>query len=605
MVKKRIFISHTKADYEKTRMESLLCDILEKDYEVFCSSNPNEGIKSGKKLHQEMDRQLKECDIFMAVVTENYLRSPHCLYEMSVARFLNKEDPIIIYANNHIMKRIGNIADPEWISINLNNDEDIIEGKQRIISSLTINNELQKENIEDFLRLVATITTSSRTFVGMEENMYNDILDYCQKEGIIKFRNGQVYTKEEMISKFAQAKKVYIVSTTGAGLLKTIKEEALIKALGNNAEINIILPDRNSAFCQDVAEAECKQEGFNPVIAEQNRYRIEAEFVATIQYLNEAYCLAEKKYPDGMGSITCYNSRSLLRQTIVLLILDNNRSWGWINATMPPLRTTDTPSIAIWDTNVQKGLDKMVVRHCECLMKIAEDRKATRVIDGKTSAEKLEKSNHEDYWINKMDLAINNMKDSMESSKILIEVAAQHPLDQGRYPNEEFQKRLDTAIRLSLEFERENVWFYVPGSRHKHNNVVDELSLSEAGKNYLLRQGIDESHIYADETNIKYKGDLGVYNSADESYVASRIFNDDSFGRLICVCSPYQTLRKSFYYMEFGLIAECYGVSANAMFHNPVSEYFESLYHTVIEDHSWQDKESETAIQSRKDRKPD
>ena len=77
---------------------------------------------------------------------------------------------------------------------------------------------------------------------------------------------------------------------------------------------------------------------------------------------------------------------------------------------------------------------------------------------------------------------------------------------------------------------------------------------------------------------------------------------DDSFGRLICVCSPYQAMRKSFYYIEFGIIPECYGVSANAMFHDPVSEYFGSLHHTVIEDHSWQDEESEAAINSRKDR---
>ena len=604
MVKKKVFISHTKADYEKTQMESLLCSLLEKNYDVFCSSDPKKGIKSGKKLHEEMNRELKECDVFMAVVTENYLRSPHCLYEMSVARFLKKSN-LIIYVNNHIMERINNIADPEWISINLNNDKDLKEGVQRMMNSFWLREDSQQKNIEDFLRLVANITTSSRAFVGMAEETYNDILDYCQNEGIVKFRNGQAYTKEEMIPKFAQAKKVYIVSTTGAGLLKTIKEEALIKALGNKAEINIILPDRDSAFCQDVAEAECKREGFNPIIAEQNRYRIEAEFVATIQYLNEAYCLAKNKYPNGIGTITCYNSRTLLRQTIVLLILDNKRSWGWINTTMVPLRTTDTPSIAIWDTNAQKGLDKMVVRHCECLMKIAKDRKATRIINGMTRAEKLEKSSHEEYWTNKKNIAEKYMKERQASTKLLIEVAAQHPLDQGRYPNEEFQKRLDTAIRLSQEFGIKNVWFYVPGSRHKHNNIADELSLSEAGKNYLLKQGIDGSHIYADETNFKYKGEQGVYNSADESYVASCIFKDNNFGRIICICSPFQTLRKSFYYMEFGLIAECYGVSADAMFHDPISEYFGSLYHTVIEDHSWQEEVSNAAINSRKDRMPD
>ena len=59
IVKKRIFISHTKVDYEQTCMESLLCSMLEKNYEVFCSSNPKKGIKSGKKLHEEMTRQCR------------------------------------------------------------------------------------------------------------------------------------------------------------------------------------------------------------------------------------------------------------------------------------------------------------------------------------------------------------------------------------------------------------------------------------------------------------------------------------------------------------------------------------------------------------------
>lgn len=601
--KYKIFISHTKTDYELTQMESLLCSMLDKDYIVFCSSNPKKGIKSGKKLHEEMNFQLNACDVFLAVVTENYLRSSHCLYEMSVARFLKKQNLIIIYTNDNIMKRVNNIADPEWISICLNNEEAIREGVKRMMSSLGLKGESQQKNIIEFLGLIAQITTSSRTFVGMSDDTYNDIFDYCQKEGITKFCKGQTYTKDEMISKFAQAKKVYIVSTTGAGLLKTLKEEALIKALGNKAEINVILPDRDSQFCQDVAEAECSREGFNSVIAEQNRYRIESEFVATIQYLNEAYCLANKKFPENIGTITCYSSRTLLRQTIVMLILDNNRSWGWINMTMAPLRTTDTPSVAISDTNIQKGLDKMVVSHCECLMKIATDRNAKRSIDGMTSAVKLEKSSHEEYWTNKRAQAQEFMKQRQDYPKILIEVAAQHPLVHGRYPNEEFQKRLDMAIRLSQENGSREVWFYVPGSRHKYNNVIDEISLSEAGKRYLLEHGIEENHIYADQANIKYKGEQGVYNSADECYVASSILKDDGFGRLICVCSPYQTMRKSFYYMEFGIIPECYGVSANAMFHDSVSEYFGSLRHTVIEDHNWQGEDSLAAYNSRAGRK--
>ena len=55
--------------------------------------------------------------------------------------------------------------------------------------------------------------------------------------------------------------------------------------------------------------------------------------------------------------------------------------------------------------------------------------------------------------------------------------------------------------------------------------------------------------------------------------------------------------------MEFGIIPECYGVSANAMFHDSVSEYFGSLRHTVIEDHNWQGEDSLAAHNSRAERK--
>ena len=312
--------------------------------------------------------------------------------------------------------------------------------------------------------------------------------------------------------------------------------------------------------------------------------------------------IAKEKYPGGIGTITCYNSRTLLRQTIVLLILNNNRSWGWINMTMAPLRTTDSPSVAISDTKVEKGLDNMIVKHCKCLMKMAERRKARRSIDGMSSAEKLEHSEHEDYWKNKKTIAEAFMKERQSSTKVLIEVAAQHPLDEGLYPNEEFQKRLDMAIRLCHDIGSQNVWFYVPGSRHMFNGVADEVSLSEAGKNYLLQNGIDEEHIYANEANYKYKGEQGVYNSADESFVASCIFKNENFGQMICVCSPYQTMRKSFYYLEFGLIPQCYGIPGASMFHDPISEYFGSLHHTVMEDHSWQDEKSEAAVNSRKSR---
>ena len=54
--------------------------------------------------------------------------------------------------------------------------------------------------------------------------------------------------------------------------------------------------------------------------------------------------------------------------------------------------------------------------------------------------------------------------------------------------------------------------------------------------------------------NRRYKGEQGVYNTADECFVASRIFFDGDYRRLHCVCSPNQIQRKKLFYIAFGVI---------------------------------------------------
>ena len=130
------------------------------------------------------------------------------------------------------------------------------------------------------------------------------------------------------------------------------------------------------------------------------------------------------------------------------------------------------------------------------------------------------------------------------------------------------------------------------------------MSLSDAGVAYLLSKGIDPSIIYGENMNQRYKGDAGVYNSADECYVASKIFRDGPFDRLICVCSPNQTLRKSFFYMEFGVLAQCYAIPAEQMFHNPVDEIFGSLMNVLYKDHSWQNPAGDRYQYYRNERIP-
>ncbi|MBR1600323.1 MAG: hypothetical protein IJ677_01955, partial [Alphaproteobacteria bacterium] len=120
-------------------------------------------------------------------------------------------------------------------------------------------------------------------------------------------------------------------------------------------------------------------------------------------------------------------------------------------------------------------------------------------------------------WLDKYEKALSAMDTAKKQGNgTLIEVAAQHPLKEGKYPAGEFQTRLNMGIKLYKEFsDKENIKFYIPGSRHQENGKADLVSLSEAGKNYLISKGIPQSNIFADDANYEIMGEKGVYNSTD------------------------------------------------------------------------------------------
>lgn len=140
--------------------------------------------------------------------------------------------------------------------------------------------------------------------------------------------------------------------------------------------------------------------------------------------------------------------------------------------------------------------------------------------------------------------------------KVLIEVAAQHPLREGKFPGEEYTKRLDIAYELMSE----DVYIYLPGSLH----TPDEIPLSEAGKEYLLKLGVPKERIITTDDE--------VYNSTDECKVASRVLIDNDFAEIICVCSPAQLMRKALSYISFGVYPSFRIASCDELFHSYVEE---------------------------------
>ncbi len=217
-----------------------------------------------------------------------------------------------------------------------------------------------------------------------------------------------------------------------------------------------------------------------------------------------------------------------------------------------------------------------------------------------------DKKNVNKYWLEKMS-KIKKANSDMNPQRVLIEVAACHPLNDDK-PNSEFESRLNKAIQIYKKEKAKGnlVTIYIPGSIHSISingkTFTDSKSLSQAGKEYLISNGIPIKDIRADETNEKYKTN-GVYNSGDECYVATRIAREEKSDRIISIVSPVQIYRKALFYIEFGYLPEIYTVSLEQLAHNYIGEAFFSLYVTYFKDHDWQ--EEFLAIKTRQERNID
>lgn len=211
-----------------------------------------------------------------------------------------------------------------------------------------------------------------------------------------------------------------------------------------------------------------------------------------------------------------------------------------------------------------------------------------------------------EFWQERKNEALALLASRSHFRSALLEISAQHPLDDGVTPNSEFRARLDMGLRLFHELSSQEltVQIYVPGSRHKHDGVEDVVSLSHAGCAYLQQKGVPTNVIHGEDLNDRYKGEGGVYGSADEAYVASAFFRDGEFGRLVSVMSPAQLMRKTLHYLAFGIYPLSYAVPTVPAFHDYVDEALNSVPHTLFVDHDLQAQGSTEAARLRALRLP-
>lgn len=401
------------------------------------------------------------------------------------------------------------------------------------------------------------------------------------------------------------AKHIKIFHTTGLSFFHS-HIDSLAKMLRNNGTLQILLSNPYSDFLDDVNRVE--ERGDKNCISE--------EFSKTMDNIRKIWQKANYPYCDTVGKIKIGCAHTLLRQSEIICIDKENEDddddkhiWCWVTMTMPPRRAVG-PSVSL-ECCTSKSKDGSLAAWTNSNFNNCWN-KSKYIIDYNGEDIEyfyMEKHHAEKFWRDKLELAKESVHKAQNDSNrngILIEVASQHPLKSDGTPGDEFISRLDFGYEIYKLKKAANIHcrIYVPGSLHMENQVKDKFSLSEAGKTYLIKKGVPLEDIYDETQNIKYRGNDGVYNSADECYVASKIWEDEGFAELFCVCSPFQSMRKVARYIAFGVFPFVFTCPSSTMFHDYVSEMFTELPYVLYKDPCLDPQKSELAIKRRQERNP-
>ncbi len=604
----KVFISHCSEDGGIIAALAELWKECGEEIKLFYSSDPETGIPAGDSLLRRISGEIEQCGFFVPVLTENYARSLYCVYELSAAVCRQSCRIVPICSSAAQFDALQNIlaasdlryidaGSPDAAAVMLESFPWMKRAKSEALLARTAS----------FLEALAGSPPSRRPFIGMTREAYDRLPGYCASHGIDSVRDVPL-PPETIKARLRGAKRITLFTTTGAGLLKVISADAMTDALVRGAVIRVILPNPYSGFCEDVAAIE--QDG-DPLAQEANLKRLNSEYEAVVGFLQETVkAAAERAGGRPIGQAACFCGYTLLRQTVFLVEYADGASWGWISLTTPPLRTANRSLLLeLHGTGVSGETAELLRRHCDAAARLAEKRGHWFPVrgDGAVRPFFLEKTTAKRYWEERYREASETMaKRRGLSETALIEVAAQHPLRRNGTPGVEFAARLDAAAELREKLLRRGreADIYIPGSRHRDGDREDVCTLSEAGRRYLLEKGIPENHLLGDEKNRAFKGDDGVYNSADECFVASRIFLEGDYEALYCVCSPNQVARKTLFYLEFGVLPLCCSVPAEQMYHSMIRELLDTVDGVLYGDHSWQDPASQAFRETRAQRVP-
>lgn len=604
----RFFISHSSEDAkfmeEFTELMQWISD--NSNCSLFNTYSDSDGIVAGEVLSNAIRNAIHSSDIVLAIITKSYLRSVVCVSEISASWYDNKITVPIIFEQEGIefLKQVFGQTILYIDATDTTNPLNCEKCARVLLKAFKTHLNLKCDNDRILNRIKSLFKNcdnsyTQRPFIGGKK-VYDDILKYCDNYGVSQLRD-DVIPRDIKIENLKTKNSIYILSTTGNSLIKSLSD-FITEALQKGTDITVLVPNKMSDFCVDVAEIEA------PNGKNDNLNRITGEFNDVLSILKTIR--QNSKNNNGHLYFAC--SYSLLRQTICMGVDLNHEAWGWMSLTLPPGKTvsgTKTPLLVFSGHTQGEMLASLVYEHIIRIINLSKKRGSfIEITDNLTNFDSfyLEKESAMLYWKNLHNTAVNNMIRRKDYKNHLIEVAAQHPLLDDGSPGKEFQERLDYAIDLYNKLKtnkKVSVKIYVPGSLHSYKGKCDPIPLSESGCRYLLDKGIPKDDLFGVEMNNLYKGNNGVYNSADECFVSSKIYLSGQYKQLHSVCSVNQMMRKKLFYIAFGIIPKMHTVDTDDMFHDDIYEIIQTIPDVIYNDHTWQDDNSKNAIRTRKDRK--
>lgn len=629
MSRKKIFISHCSDDTEIMDAVSRTIPDLFPEYDVF--NTYSESIGVGKDRAEQIRRNLLDSDFMIAFVTDAYLRSVICISEISAFWLQNKPVFPIVYNGRSGRLFLEKLTGTDRICFNVQESraEDLPHALVSVLHDV--------KNRECAVSWAAAQPsdpdrpangTGTRPYIGSEA-VYSRILQYCLQSGVVRMQDSPL-SPEVFRKRFVEEtpESIWLVGTTNGGFVRNFAE-TLADALAQGTDVYFLIADKDSEFCRDVGAIEAFPGEFAGdrekwlEKAEEEAGRLSREFEGVRDQLRQisstASVKARQRGTEG-GHLYFGCTFTLIRQTVIMAVNEQKNSlWAWLSVTIPPKKAADgTLGIEVQsladDGNIHyRSLAESLYSHVKeiretarfrgCLFDVREGiPERFRTDEAEQSVNELQKMRPQ--WENWYASAERRMarRRKNDSGIDLIEIAAQHPLKDGLTPDKAFEDRLLFAMDLyeKLKKEGRQVHLYVPGSVH----IPDTVSLSSAGIRYLLESGrVDPEDILSEEINTEYKGDDGVYNSADECYVAAEIYRDGSYCDLYCVCSANQMLRKKLFYFRFGVIPQMWALPDDS-FHSDIGEVFESIPDVLLNDADWQKRTSRHFIRTRSDRMP-